>query len=153
MTKKLKIAVAASPGGHLVQIRQLTPIYEKHDFFYFTFKGFVAKELAKNNKVYAIDNIVRHNPLSWIFGLWSSFRIALLERPDVVLTTGAGVVVFFCYISKMFGAKLIFIESIAKVEKLTLTARILHPISDLFFVQWPGLKRYFSNAHYLGKLI
>lgn len=153
MEKKLKIAVAASPGGHLVQIRQLASIYEKHNFFYFTFKGFVANELAKNNKVYAIQNIIRHSPLSWILGFWASLRIALSERPDVVLTTGAGVVVFFCYISKIFGAKIIFIESIAKVEKPTLTARILYPISDLFFVQWPGLKRYFRKAQYVGKLV
>ena len=153
MAKKLKVAVAASPGGHLVQIRQLAPIYQHYDYFYFTFHSSVANDLAKSEKVKAIPNVVRNNPLSWITGFWLSLKIALAERPDVVITTGAGVVVFFCLFSKLFGGKLIFIESMAKVEKPTLTARMLYPISDLFFVQWPDLKSFFPKALYLGKLL
>ena len=153
MSKQLKISIAASPGGHLVQIRQLAAVYEQYDYFYFTFRGSVAENLAKSERVKAIPNVVRNNPLSWLTGFWRSLKIALAERPDVVITTGAGVVVFFCLFSKLLGAKLIFIESMAKVEKPTLTARMLYPIADLFFVQWPNLKTYFPKAQYLGKLL
>lgn len=151
--RTLKIAVAASPGGHLVQVKQLAPLYQKYDYFYFTFKGAVADNLGKSEKVYAIWNIVRHNPLTWLSGFFHSLLIAVKERPDVVITTGAGVVFFFCLFCKMLGAKLIFIESMAKVNRPTLTARLLYPFSDLFFVQWPQLLSFFPKAKYVGRLI
>jgi UDP-N-acetylglucosamine:LPS N-acetylglucosamine transferase len=149
---KIRIAIACSTGGHMVQAKQLASVYEKYDHFYFTFSGGVADEIKKNNHVYSIPNIVKRNPMSWIVGAILSFNIAIKKRPDVVITTGAGIVVFFCLFAKLFGAKLIFIESMARIESPTLTARMLYPFADLFFVQWPGLLKYFPRAKYMGRL-
>jgi beta-1,4-N-acetylglucosaminyltransferase len=136
----------------LVQARQLAPVYEKYDYFYFTFSGPVSDSLVEIAPVRIIPNIVKHNPFSWFVGAILSAYIAFVERPDVVITTGAGVVVFFCIFAKLLGAKLIFIESMAKVEKPTLTARFLYPFSDLFIVQWPNLLRFFPRAKFEGRL-
>jgi len=136
----------------MVQAKQLAAAYEEHEHFYFTFSGPVAEELGKSATVRTIPNIVRHNPLSWIVGAVLSGYIAIRERPDVVISTGAGVVVFFCVFAKLMGAKLVFIESMAKVEKPTLTARMLYPFADLFFVQWPRLLDFFPDAKYMGRL-
>ena len=136
----------------MVQVRQLSPVFEKYEHFYFTFAGGVADEMRKSSRVRAIPNIIKHNPLSWLAGAVLSFYIAVVERPDVVITTGAGIVVFFCVFAKLFGAKLIFIESMARIESPTLTARMLYPFADLFFVQWPGLLKFFPKAQYLGRL-
>jgi len=136
----------------MVQAKQLAPVYEKYDHFYFTFKGGVAEEMKKTSRVRAIPNIVRHNPISWIVGAVLSAYAVLVERPDVVISTGAGIVVCFCVFAKLLGAKLIFIESMARVERPTLTARLLYPFSDLFIVQWPDLLKYFPRAKYMGRL-
>jgi len=137
----------------MVQARQLEDVYSEHDHFFFTFSGGVAEELKKAERVVAIPNIVRHNPISWLTGAVMSFYYAIKLRPDVVITTGAGIVVFFCVFAKMFGAKLIFVESMARIEKPTLTARMLYPFSDLFLVQWPQLQKYFPKAKFLGRLL
>ena len=108
--------------------------------------------MRKTSQLHSIPNITRYNPLSWIIGTFLSFKIAMQEKPDVIITTGAGIVVFFCIFAKLFGAKLIFIESMANVEYPTLTARFLYPFSDLFIVQWPGLLKYFPKAKYIGRL-
>lgn len=136
----------------MVQARQLAKVYEKYDYFYFTFSGVVAREVAKTARVCAIPNVVRHNPISWIIGVILSACIAIKERPDVVISTGAGIVVFFCVFAKLFGAKLIFIESMARIESPTLTAKLLYPFADLFIVQWPGLLLFFPKAKFLGRL-
>lgn len=148
----IKICVACSTGGHLVEVKQLQQVYGKYEHFYFTFSGGVAEELKKNSRVRDIPNVVRHSPLSWIVGAVLSAHAVLAERPDVVISTGAGIVVFFCVFAKLIGAKLIFIESMARVERPTLTARFLYPFSDLFIVQWPGLLKYFPRAKYMGRL-
>ena len=149
---KLKICIACSPGGHMVQARRLASVYEKHEHFYFTFSGPVARELGRSARVRTIPNVARCNPISWVVGLVQSFRIAVAERPDVVITTGAGVVVFLCLFCRLFGAKLIFLESMAKIEKPTLTARMLYPFSDLFIVQWAALQEFFPKAQFVGRL-
>jgi len=136
----------------MVQAKQLAPVYEKYEHFYFTFSGGVADEIKKTERVRTVPNIVRHNPLSWIIGAVLSGYIAIIERPDIVITTGAGIVVFFCVFTKLLGAKLIFIESMARVERPTLTARFLYPFSDLFIIQWPNLLKYFPKAKYMGRL-
>lgn len=150
--RKLKICIACSAGGHMVQAKQLAPVYEKYEHFYFTYSGGVAKEMKKTSRVRAIPNIVRHNPLSWIVGAVLSAHAVIVESPDVVISTGAGIVTFFCVFAKLLGAKLIYIESMAKVEKPTLTARFLYPFADLFLVQWPSLLKYFPRAKFAGRL-
>ena len=149
---KIKICIACSTGGHLVQAKQLLPVYERYDHFYFTFNGGVAEEMKKTARVRSIPNIVRRNPFSWISGAILSLCIVIREKPDVVISTGAGIVVFFCVFAKLLGAKLIFIESMARVENPTLTARFLYPFADLFFVQWPGLCKFFPKARFVGRL-
>lgn len=150
---RLKIGVAASPGGHLVEVQQLVAVYSEYNYFYFTFSGPGADDLSQHERVRAIPNVVRTSPFSWISGCWLSLRIALEERPDVVITTGAGVVVFFCFWCKLLGAKIVYIETVAKVETPTVTGRLLHPFADLFFVQWPKLTRSFRKARFLGRLL
>lgn len=136
----------------MIQTRQLASVYSKYDHFYFTFSGEMAKHLQKTVRVRSIPNIFRNKPISVILGFILSIYYAILERPDVIITTGASVVVFFCIFSKLLGAKLIFIESMAKIENPTLTARLLYPFANLFIVQWPGLLRFFPNAKFLGRL-
>ncbi len=137
----------------MVEARHLAKVYEKHDHFYFTFTGAIATDLAKTVYVRAIPNIVRYNPFSWIIGAVLSAYIAITEKPDVIITTGAGVVVFFCIFAKLLGAKLIYIESMAKVTEPSLTARLLYPFTDMFLVQWPELLKFFPRAEYLGRLL
>jgi beta-1,4-N-acetylglucosaminyltransferase len=148
----LRIGVACSVGGHMVQARQLEAVYDKYDHFYFTFSCSIAESMKKTDRVRSIPNIVRYNPFSWISGIFLSAIIALIERPDIVICTGSGVTVFFCLFTKILRTKIIFIESMAKVEKPTLTARMIYPISDLFIVQWPDLLKYFPKAKYVGRL-
>jgi len=136
----------------MIQAKQLSPVYEKYDYFYFTFCGAVASEIKKQARVRTIPNVVRFNPMSWLKGAVLSLYIVLTEKPDVVICTGAGVTVFFCIFSKLLGAKLIFLESMAKVVRPTLTARLLYPFSDLFLVQWKDLCNYFPRARFVGRL-
>jgi beta-1,4-N-acetylglucosaminyltransferase len=136
----------------MVQARQLASVYEKHEHVYVTFAGGVADEMKKTTRVRTVPDLVRRNPLSWLAVVASSFRVAVSERPDVVISTGAGAVVFFCVFAKLLGAKLIFLESMAKVTRPTWTARVLYPFADLFMVQWPGLLKFFPKAKFLGRL-
>ncbi len=73
-----------------------------------------------------------------------SLRLVLRERPRLVVTSGAGVVATFAAGARALGARLVFVETMARVTSSSATARILAPIADDVFVQWPerlGLTR------------
>ena len=98
-----------------------------------------------------------------IFTTIYSFLITLFKVPksDILLCNGPGVcipVVFSFYFYKFFfnwKTKIFFVESIARVENLSLTGKILYftGLTDSFLVQWNGLKEKFKNTEYRGRLL
>ena len=74
----------------------------------------------------------------------------LREQPDVVISTGALAVIPFCLMAKLFGKKLIFIESFAKVNSGNLTGKFLYHFADRFYVQWESMLKVYPKAIYRG---
>jgi beta-1,4-N-acetylglucosaminyltransferase len=52
------------------------------------------------------------------------------------------------------GCSLIYIESIARVHRLSLSGKILYHLrlSDSLLVQWPELQAKYPRAHYAGRV-
>ena len=79
-----------------------------------------------------------------------SIIIFLQEKPDIVITTGVLAMIPLCLIAKLFGKKLIYIESFAKVSSPTETGRFLYKFADRFYVQWKPMLQFYPKAIYLG---
>lgn len=73
-------------------------------------------------------------------------------RPHAVVGAGPAISVPVSLAGKMWGAKVIHVESASRVRRLSLTGRILYPVADLFFVQWEGLRARHPRAIYAGRL-
>jgi len=142
----MKVCIAASAGGHLTEVLQLKKAFRKYPHFFVTFKREDVDRLS-NEKVYYIKDPKR-NLFKLFYNLFRSLKIFLKERPNVIITTGAGVVVPICYVAKIFKSKIIFIESMAAIYKPSLSGRFVYPISDLFVVQWKNLLKYYPKAIY-----
>ena len=84
-----------------------------------------------------------------------AFKILTKEKPDVIVSTGGGeIAVPFCYIGKILGAKIIFIETLSRITTPSGGGRLVYPIADLFLVQWESLlKKYGTKAKYWGNVI
>ena len=55
-----------------------------------------------------------------------------------------------CYIGKLFGKKVIFIESFGKRTSPTLSGRLVYPIASIFIVQWKTMLKFYPKAKYFG---
>lgn len=141
----MKICIACSSGGHLTEVLQLRSIFQKKKHFFVTFRRIDSEELAKNEKVFFIADPKR-NPFALFTNFFQSLRIFLREKPDVVISSGAGVAVPICYIAKLFGKKVIFFESFCRLGGKSFSGRLVYPIADLFFVQWPEMQKYYPKA-------
>ena len=71
-------------------------------------------------------------------------------RPDVVVTTGTHTAVPMCYIAKLFGKKVIFIETFANSKTKTMAGKMIYPIADVFIVQWEEMLKLYPKAIYGG---
>lgn|GEM_PF-1077107 len=149
--EKAKICIATSAGGHLTEIKLLERFYKKRNRFFITFKRNNSLDLAKKEKVYFVKDPGR-NPLSLLINILQTFRIMLKEKPDFVISNGAGVAIPACYITKLMGKKVIFIESFCRMEP-SLSGQVAYPVSDLFLVQYPNLIKEYKKAVYVGGLI
>lgn len=152
MEKKLKICFAASSGGHYEQLMMLRPLMEKYDSIVLTEKTAYGAG-AKDMKMYYVSQVNRKEILCFLklIGIaLHSFWIYLREKPDAIICTGVLAMIPMCLIMKLFGKKLIYIESFAKVNSPTLSGKLLYKYADQFYVQWESMKKFYPNAICLG---
>lgn len=150
--EKKKVCLIASAGGHLEQIRQLKDVIERYDTYYVVPR--VKSTEKMKQKKYLVDDMVRTNKivliLYFIKMCFQQLYIFIKERPDVILTTGAGVAIPTCLIAKVCRKKIIYIESFARISTPNKTGTLIYKFADLFIVQWESLLKYYPNAVYGG---
>jgi UDP-N-acetylglucosamine:LPS N-acetylglucosamine transferase len=82
------------------------------------------------------------------------YHILIKERPDCVISTGALIAAPACFIAKkILHKKLIYIESFARIDELSMTGKMLYKMADLFVVQWEELAGRYPKAVYAGGLM
>ena len=148
----MKICLVGSSGGHLTHLYMLKTFWNNKERFWVTFNKEDAKSLLKGEKIFPcffptnrnITNLMKNTVLAW--------SILHKERPDLIISSGAAVAVPFFYIGKLLGAKLIYIEVFDRIDKPTLTGRLVYPIVDKFIVQWEEQKKVYPNAINLGSI-
>lgn len=156
MKSKKKLLLISSIGGHLTQLLQLEPLFKEYDYHIVTEKSVFTAKLKEKYPVSFLVYGARNYPVRYIFkfsyNILKSLVIFLREKPDIVITTGVHTSVPMCYIAKLFGKKVVFIESFAKSSSPTLSGKMVYPIADLFIVQWESMKEFYPNAVYGGAI-
>ncbi len=71
-------------------------------------------------------------------------------RPKYIVTTGTHTAGPICYLGKIFGSKIIYIETMANINRKTQTGKLIYPIADLFIVQWESMLKIYPKAVYGG---
>ncbi|WP_217640003.1 UDP-N-acetylglucosamine--LPS N-acetylglucosamine transferase [Palleronia marisminoris] len=100
----------------------------------------------------AIEDYSQDEPLKMLKGLYGTFRILRRIRPDVVLSTGAAPGLLCLLWGRVFGARTIWVDSIANSEGLSLSGRLAQRIAHLVLTQWEHLATE-TGAQYRGSII
>jgi UDP-N-acetylglucosamine:LPS N-acetylglucosamine transferase len=147
------ILLVASNGGHLLQLTQLKDAWPRERRVWVTFDKPDSRSLLEGEEVVYAHHPTNRNIPNLLRNLWLAVKLVRGKRPAAIVTTGAGVGVPFCYVGRVLGARVIFVESFSRVEEPSLTARLVHPVAHRFFVQWPELLPRFRKAEYRGTLL
>ena len=148
----MKVCFVASSGGHWEELMCLKEIADEHETFYITEKGGQIMDSNVKN-VYLCPQINRHEKqfvLHFIQLFFRAHKIIKKEKPKLIITTGALISYPFCVIAKIRGAKLIYIESFARVSTASMTGKLMYKFADLFLVQWEQLLEVYPKAKYVG---
>ena len=146
----MKIALVGSSGGHLTHMYLLKKFWENEDRFWVTFDKTYAKSILKEERFYPCYYPTNRNVKNTIKNTILAFKILRKEKPDLIISSGAAVAVPFFWLGKLFGAKTVYIEIFDRIDKPTLTGKLVYPVTDKFIVQWEELKKVYPKAINLG---
>lgn len=155
-TNKKKALFISSTGGHLKELLQLESIFNKFDYRIITEKTGNNVNLKKKygKKISFLIYGTKDHMLTYPFKLLINCFISLFQfikfRPKYIITTGTHTAGPMCYIGKIFGSKIIYIETFANSQTKTVAGKLIYPIADLFIVQWESMLKLYPKAKYFG---
>jgi beta-1,4-N-acetylglucosaminyltransferase len=146
------LMLVCSSGGHLLQLHRLGRAWRGFDRVWVSFDKSDVRSLLEGERVVfahgptnrSIRNLLRNGGLA--------LKLVARERPRVILTTGAGVAVPFCWIGRLFGAKVVYVESLTRIDRPSLSCRLIRPVAERVYVQWPELVGAVPGARYVGSV-
>lgn len=151
-----KVLFISSTGGHLSEMLQLSCLFEKYDYQIITEKTKnnldLIEKYPKRVKFLIFgskDHIITY-PFRLLANCFKSLYFYLRFQPDVIVTTGAHTAGPMCCLGKIFGSKIIYIESFANINTKTVTGRLIYRFADCFIVQWKGMLKLYPKAVYGG---
>lgn len=152
---RLKLCLAASGGGHVRQLLDLEPAWREHDYFFITEDTALGRSLAAKHPVHFVDHYALGQAqlgrgATMVKGALAnaakSARIILKERPDAMITTGAGAMFWSALAARGLGAKLVLVETFARFDAPSKFARGLKRFTTETIVQSPALKQHWPDA-------
>jgi UDP-N-acetylglucosamine:LPS N-acetylglucosamine transferase len=146
--KQKKLLAVASQGGHLIQLMRLKPVFDQYDASYISNQHHDGMEQNYTAIVDANQNSKFKLLLLFMQMLWIMIR----KRPDVVISSGAAPGYFALMLGKMFGAKTIWLDSIANAEELSMSGQRVGKFADLWLTQWPEVA-YENGPQYGGRVL
>lgn len=157
--KKKKVMFISSKGGHFVELMKLKPLFNDYDYTIVT-EGKANREKLKKEYGKKINFLIygtKSHIWSYIFifpiNIIKSLILFIKIKPKYIITTGTHTAVPMCYIGKIFGSKIIYIETFANIHRKTKAGKLVYPIADLFLVQWEQMLELYPKAIYGGPII
>jgi len=147
------VLLVGSAGGHLAQLMALRPWWETRERFWVTFALSDAQSLLAGERVAWAYHPTTRNLVNLLRNFALAWRVLRAERPDVVVSTGAGVALPFFALGRLLGVRTVYLEVYDRIDSKTMTARLCRPFTDLFCVQWDEQLAVWPDATVVGALL
>lgn len=139
--------------NQLLRLLDASGSWPQSPSIYVTTLETLTEKLAQRGTVYIIGECNRHHPLKALGVLMRSLKVVIKERPDVVITTGSLPLAMVCFFAKISGARIVWIDSIANIKRLSMSGQIVRHFADLCLTQWIELSHKYKNVEYVGALV
>lgn len=135
-----------------MQMLELENAWRPFNRVWITFDKPDARSLLVDERVVFAHGPTNRNVPNLLRNIRLAARVLHLTRPSAVLTTGAGVAVPFAWIARLRGVPVAYVESFTRIEGLSLSGRLISPIAERLYVQWPENQGSARHARYVGNV-
>jgi len=133
-----RILAISSGGGHWIQLLRLRPAFEGHRVVWATVKPGSRGDVGEDDFV-TVTDATRWSRWSLVRLVLEVLWLVLRLRPDVVVTTGAAPGFFAVMFGRILGRRTVWIDSIANVERMSLSGARAGRFAHLWLTQWAHL--------------
>ena len=156
--RPFRLVAGASAGGHANELVRLLDaaegVWTVQPSAYVTTMAITAAGLARRGQpVHVIGESDRKKPLQAVAVLYRACALAWRLRPDLVVTTGSMPLALFAIAAKVLGARIVWIDSVAQIDNLSLSGRVMRRVADLCLAQWPEVAAANPGVEYAGELL
>jgi UDP-N-acetylglucosamine:LPS N-acetylglucosamine transferase len=148
----VRVGLVCSAGGHLAPLLWLRSWWGAHDRFWVTEPTVDARAGLASERVHWAVGPTNRSATAAVRNGARALSVLTSERPDVLVSTGAGVAVPWFAVGRLLGIPLVFIEVVDRVEEPSWSGRIVAPWCDAVVVQHPGQLRHYPQALLLGPI-
>lgn len=132
-----RILAVASGGGHFVQLLRLSPAFECFDVHYVTTNSGYIDQV--DGSIFFVKDANADQKIRFVWMALQMARVFLSLRPDVVVSTGAAPGLVAIFLGRMFGARTLWLDSIANSEDLSKSGKLAKKFADVWLTQWDSL--------------
>jgi UDP-N-acetylglucosamine:LPS N-acetylglucosamine transferase len=145
--------LVCSSGGHLYQLHRLEPWWRDLDRLWVTFDTEDARSLLAGEQRVSAYRPTTRNARNAVRNFALALRVLRWWRPDIVVSTGAGVAFPFFVSAKLLRIPSVYVEVYDRIDRPTLTGRLCHPFASRFFLQVPEQQRFYPRGVVIGPLL
>jgi UDP-N-acetylglucosamine:LPS N-acetylglucosamine transferase len=150
MSERVDVLLVCSPGGHLLQLLALREAWEPWRRLWVTENTSDTRSLLRDERVTMTHSNAERSVVELLRNAFLAWRLLRRHRPQVVLTTGAAVAVPFVWLGRLWGARVVHVESLTRIDRLSLSGRLIRPAANRVYVQWPELSQRLPDSEYVG---
>jgi UDP-N-acetylglucosamine:LPS N-acetylglucosamine transferase len=150
-SQRPKLLAVSSGGGHWVQLLRLAGAFQDCDVTFVTTHVSYRSQVA-DHKFFAVKDSSRSDIFGLIRTAQQLARIIWRERPDIVISTGAAPGYIALRLARLIKAETVWLDSIANVDRLSLSGLKVGRYANLWLTQWPHLARP-GGPHYGGSVL
>lgn len=145
------LLLVADPGGHLFELAGLRDVWSRFPRAWVTVRASDVDTLLPDERVIFAHGHTRRSLKNLVRNSLLAVRTVRRLRPAVVMTTGAALSVPFAWAGRLFGARVVYIECSGRVG-ISVSCRLVAPVTDRLYVQWPEVVGQASKARYAGTI-
>ena len=150
--ERVQLLLVCSSGGHLLQLHALEQAWRPFVRCWVSFDKSDVRSLLAGERLVFAHGPTNRSLKNLAKNLALAVSVIRRTRPRVILTTGAGVAVPFAWIGRLAGARIVYVESLTRIDAPSLSCRLIRPVAARVYVQWPELVAAVPGARYAGSV-
>lgn len=143
---RTRVLAIASGGGHWVQLLRLRPAFEGHDVTWVSVNPAYRSDV-EGERFFSVPDATRWDRLRLARMVLGVVWVLLRVRPRVIVSTGAAPGYVAIRLGRLMGARTVWLDSVANVERLSMSGEKIGPHADLWLTQWQHLAREGGPRH------